>query len=85
MPSSPAPSLPASPKAVLIDLAGVLHVGDQAIPGAVDALARLRAAGIPLRFLTNTTTSGSGSLGPISAAMSGCTSQWGRRPRACTS
>lgn len=49
--------LPASPKAVLIDLAGVLHVGDQAIPGAVDALARLRAAGLPLRFLTNTTRS----------------------------
>lgn len=57
MPSSPAPSLPASPKAVLIDLAGVLHVGDQAIPGAVDALARLRATGLPLRFLTNTTRS----------------------------
>lgn len=51
------PALPATPKAVLIDLAGVLHVGDQAIPGAVDALARLRAAGLPLRFLTNTTRS----------------------------
>lgn len=45
------------PRAVLIDLAGVLHVGDQAIPGAVAALARLRAAGLPLRFLTNTTRS----------------------------
>jgi len=43
------------PKAVLIDLAGVLHVGNQAIDGAVAALARLRAAGLPLRFLTNTT------------------------------
>ena len=51
------PALPATPKAVLIDLAGVLHVGDQAIPGAADALARLRAAGLPLRFLTNTTRS----------------------------
>lgn len=43
------------PQAALIDLAGVLHVGDQAIPGSVAALARLRAAGLPLRFLTNTT------------------------------
>jgi HAD superfamily hydrolase (TIGR01458 family) len=53
----PTLALPNSPKAVLIDLAGVLHVGDQVIPGAVDALARLRAAGLPLRFLTNTTRS----------------------------
>lgn len=51
------PAAPLHPKAILIDLAGVLHVGDQAIPGAVDALARLRAAGLPLRFLTNTTRS----------------------------
>lgn len=51
------PLLPIRPRAVLIDLAGVLHVGDQAIPGAVAALARLRATGIPIRFLTNTTRS----------------------------
>ncbi|MBS1141230.1 MAG: HAD-superfamily subfamily hydrolase, hypothetical 2:HAD-superfamily hydrolase, subfamily [Proteobacteria bacterium] len=44
-----------SPKAVLIDLAGVLHTGDDALPGAVRALNRLRASGLPLRFLTNTT------------------------------
>lgn len=44
-----------SPRAVLIDLAGVLHTGDEALPGAVRALVRLRAAGLPLRFLTNTT------------------------------
>lgn len=50
-----APRLASRPQAVLIDLAGVLHVGDQALPGAVAALARLRAAGLPLRFLTNTT------------------------------
>ena len=56
-PPLPTPSarLARRPRALLIDLAGVLHVGDQAIDGAVDALARLRAAGIPLRFLTNTT------------------------------
>ena len=47
--------LPSHPKALLIDLAGVLHVGDQVIPGAVAALARLRDAGVPLLFLTNTT------------------------------
>lgn len=41
--------------AVLIDLAGVLHVGDAPLPGAVDALARLRAGGARLLFLTNTT------------------------------
>ncbi len=46
-----------SPQAVMIDLAGVLHTGDQALPGAVEALARLRRGGLPLRFLTNTTRS----------------------------
>lgn len=45
------------PSAVLIDLAGVLHIEDQAIPGAVEALRALRASGLPLRFLTNTTRS----------------------------
>lgn len=57
MTTNDAPVLPARPQAVLIDLAGVLHVGDQALPGAVDALVRLRASGLPLRFLTNTTRS----------------------------
>ena len=50
-------TLPRRPEAVLIDLAGVLHVGDAAIPGSVRALARLREAGLKLRFLTNTTRS----------------------------
>lgn len=49
--------LPAQPGAVLVDLAGVVHVGSDAVPGAATALARLRAAGLPLRFLTNTTRS----------------------------
>lgn len=49
--------IPARPRAVLIDLAGVLHVGDQPVPGAVEALQRLRASRLPLRFLTNTTRS----------------------------
>jgi HAD superfamily hydrolase (TIGR01458 family) len=47
--------LPTNPQAVLIDLAGVLHVDDMPLPGAVAALQKLRAGGLPLRFLTNTT------------------------------
>ena len=47
--------MPNDVKAVLIDLAGVLHTGDEALAGAVPALKRLRGAGLALRFLTNTT------------------------------
>lgn len=50
-------SLSFSPQAVLVDLAGVLHIDDQPIPGALEALRRLRASGLPLCFLTNTTRS----------------------------
>lgn len=46
---------PNVPRAVLVDLAGVLHEGPHALPGAVAALTRLRASGLPVRFLTNTT------------------------------
>lgn len=42
-------------KGVLLDLAGVLYDGDTAIAGSVDAVAQLRAAEVPLRFLTNST------------------------------
>ncbi len=49
--------LPTVPQAILIDLAGVLHVDDQPLPGAVNALTNLRASGLPIRFLTNTTRS----------------------------
>lgn len=49
--------LPTAPQALLIDLAGVLYVDDHVLPGAVQALAALRASGLPLRFLTNTTRS----------------------------
>ncbi len=51
-----------TPKAVLIDLAGVMHTGDDPLPGAVRALDRLRAAGLSLRFLTNTTRTPSHTL-----------------------
>lgn len=42
-------------RGVLVDLGGVVFVGDRLLPGAAGALARLRGAGVPLRFLTNTT------------------------------
>jgi HAD superfamily hydrolase (TIGR01458 family) len=42
-------------RAVLIDLDGVLYVEDEPIAGAREAVARLRAAGLALRFVTNTT------------------------------
>lgn len=42
-------------RALLIDLDGVLYVEDDPIPGAVEAVAALREAGVGLRFVTNTT------------------------------
>ena len=42
--------------AILLDIDGVLHVSGDPIPGAADAVARLRANGHRLRFVTNTTT-----------------------------
>ncbi|XP_077479409.1 haloacid dehalogenase-like hydrolase domain-containing protein 2 [Stigmatopora argus] len=42
-------------KAVLIDLSGTLHIEDTAVPGAQDALTRLRQASVSIKFVTNTT------------------------------
>ncbi|MEJ2382597.1 MAG: TIGR01458 family HAD-type hydrolase [Gammaproteobacteria bacterium] len=42
-------------RALLLDLSGVLYVGRQSLPGAGDAVARLEAAGMPVRYVTNTT------------------------------
>ncbi len=42
--------------AVLIDIDGVLTVSWRPLPGAVAALRRLRAAGLPLALITNTTS-----------------------------
>ncbi|XP_063309941.1 haloacid dehalogenase-like hydrolase domain-containing protein 2 [Pelobates fuscus] len=42
-------------KAVLVDLSGTLHVDDTPIPGAQEALKRLRNAPVVIRFVTNTT------------------------------
>ncbi len=41
--------------AVLLDIDGVLHLSGEAIPGAAEAVQRLRDAGEPLRFVTNNT------------------------------
>jgi len=42
--------------AILLDVDGVLHVSGEPIPGAADAVRRLRVDGHRLRFITNTTT-----------------------------
>jgi HAD superfamily hydrolase (TIGR01458 family) len=42
--------------AILLDVDGVLHVSGEPIPGAAEAVRRLRRDGHRLRFLTNTTT-----------------------------
>ncbi|MDL2408696.1 TIGR01458 family HAD-type hydrolase [Rhizobium calliandrae] len=42
---------------VLLDLAGVIYDGEDLIAGATSAVARLREAGLPIRFVSNTTRS----------------------------
>lgn len=49
-------------RGLLIDLSGTLHIGSTAIPGAVQALQRLRASGIPFRFCSNTSKESTSSL-----------------------
>jgi HAD superfamily hydrolase (TIGR01458 family) len=44
------------PKALLLDLDGVLYVEDEPVDGAREAVAELRARGLALRFVTNTTS-----------------------------
>jgi HAD superfamily hydrolase (TIGR01458 family) len=46
----------AEPAAYLIDLDGTLYTGGAAVPGAVEAIGRLRAGGVPFRLVTNTTS-----------------------------
>ncbi len=41
--------------AILLDVDGVMHVSGDPIPGAAEALGRLRRDGHRLRFVTNTT------------------------------
>ena len=42
-------------RAVLLDLDGVLYVEEEPLPGAATAVEELRAGGLALRFVTNTT------------------------------
>jgi HAD superfamily hydrolase (TIGR01458 family) len=42
-------------RGMLLDLDGVVYVGRTVLPGALDAIAKIRAAQIPLKFITNTT------------------------------
>lgn len=42
-------------RGILIDLSGVMYIGDGPVAGAPEALSRIRKAGLPVRFLTNTT------------------------------
>ncbi len=41
-------------RGLLIDISGVLHVGDEPLPGSRPAVEALRDAGVVLRFVTNT-------------------------------
>jgi HAD superfamily hydrolase (TIGR01458 family) len=49
--------------AILLDVDGVLHVSGAPIPGAPDAVRRLRAAGHRIRFVTNSTVKSRAELG----------------------
>jgi len=42
-------------RGVILDVDGTLLDGDAAVPGAAEAVSRLRARRIPFRFVTNTT------------------------------
>lgn len=57
--SNPAPlrhlQLPRTVRGCLFDLDGTLYQGDEPVAGAPEAIAALRGAGLPLRFVTNTT------------------------------
>jgi phospholysine phosphohistidine inorganic pyrophosphate phosphatase len=43
-------------RGALLDLDGVLYVGDEPVPGAADAVTWLRDHHVPLQFLTNTSS-----------------------------
>jgi HAD superfamily hydrolase (TIGR01458 family) len=42
-------------RGLLVDLDGTLYVGDEPVEGASEAVGRLRASGIAVRYVTNTT------------------------------
>jgi HAD superfamily hydrolase (TIGR01458 family) len=49
-------------KGLLLDLNGVFYVAGQALPGAIDTVFKLQAAGKPYRFVTNNTTESIGKM-----------------------
>ena len=49
-------------RALLIDLSGTLHIESTPLPGAIEALQRLRTSGIPFRFCSNTSKESTSSL-----------------------
>ncbi len=55
MSTPPVLRAPQEIRALLVDIDGVLYVGEDPVPGARDALSRLRGAGLALRLVTNTT------------------------------
>jgi len=56
-------------KGLLCDLDGVLYVGGNALEGAVEAVQKIRASGLPCRFVTNTSTLSLASLQQKLAAL----------------
>ena len=42
-------------RGVLLDLDGVVHVRGDALPGSLEAVAKLRQSRLPFKFVTNTT------------------------------
>jgi len=49
-------------KALMIDLSGTVHVGDTLIPGAKNAIFKLKKSGIPLKYVTNSSKESKTSL-----------------------
>ncbi|GHJ48484.1 acid sugar phosphatase [Catellatospora sp. TT07R-123] len=54
---------------VIFDLDGVLYLIDRPISGAVDALAKLRAQGMPVRFATNNASRRAGEVAALLRGM----------------
>ncbi|CAD6231965.1 GSCOCG00001675001-RA-CDS [Cotesia congregata] len=49
-------------KAVFIDLSGTIHIDNTIIPGAIEALKKLRSTNAKIKFVTNTTKESKSSL-----------------------
>ncbi|KAG8036799.1 hypothetical protein G9C98_004121 [Cotesia typhae] len=49
-------------KAVFIDLSGTIHIDNNIIPGAIEALKKLRSTSAKIKFVTNTTKESKSSL-----------------------